>query len=216
MWWLITIAVPAVLVVLILTVRIRFFVKFKDKQLCAFLRILFVKIVFTGKKRGKIKKSDFKIRKFRRRRDKVLKKYRIKKKSTASVKKHAGKKQRSPLKLINALKEILWQPVKAFGKYLRIDRFEIYVRTGGEDAAKAALNYGYTVQALQYLVTFLESFSTLRRTVRKSAEVQPDFAGGNWNAEADIAVSIAVWQVLSVALKALINYIKFQFSKKTQ
>ena len=216
MWWLVTLAVIAAVLIFAALMRIKLIVTFRDRGLRIFLKILFVKIEFTAEKNGKIKKSDFKIRKFRRRRDKVLKKYRLKKTEKKAVKKYAGKKPRSPLKTVRAIKEILWRPVTAFGKYLRIEKFDIRIKVGGEDAAKVAIDYGYIVQALQYLVTFLESFSSLKKTRDKKAEVNADFADGSWDASVDIRVSVAVWQTVSVAVKALCSFLRYKFSKASK
>ncbi len=205
---LIVLACIAVLLVLLIIMRVRLLFTFNDGRIGVYLKVLFLKFELYADKKSKVKKSDFKIKRFRRRRDKVLKKYRIKKVPQKTVENESKKKHSSPLTMIKSLKMMLWDALQLFGKYLKFDKFKIKVSVGGNDAAAIALNYGYVIQALQYLVTFLEYISNLYDAKNKSAEVNADFTSGKWNATVDIAVSMRVFQLIAVGLSALKGYLK--------
>ncbi len=192
----------------LMLMRIRVQLTFADGKINAYLRVLFLKIKLYSDKKSKIKKSDYKIKKFRRRRDKVLKKYRIKKASKKPIKKGTQRKQRSPLALINSLKIILGDSLRLFGKYHRIEKFKVKITVGGADAAKTAINYGYVISSLQFLVTFLEGFGNLDKTKNKSASVVPDFGDGKWGADVDIIEAVRVIHILKIGFAALKGYLK--------
>ena len=67
------------LITLLLLMPVRLSFKYKNGRIGAYVSVLFLRFELYANKKQKIKKSDFKIRRFRRRRDKALKKYRIKK-----------------------------------------------------------------------------------------------------------------------------------------
>jgi hypothetical protein len=188
--------------------------KYKDSRVGVYVRILFLRFELYANKKQEIKKSDFKIKRFRKRRDKTLKKYRMKKASKKTVKKETGKKHNSPITLIRSLKLILWDAFTLFGKHLKFNKFNISVKVGGSDAAKTALNYGYTVQALQYLVTYLEMISNLDKAKKKSAEVNASFTDGKWDASVNIVLSLRVIHILKIGFSALSGYLKYKNKNK--
>lgn len=196
----------ALLLLLLMRVRLRLILK--EDCLKAYVKVLFFRYELYSDEKSKIKKSDFKIKKFRRRRDKVLKKYRIKQTPKKKLKREVSKKHTSPVLLVKKLKLIFSDAIALFGKYHRIDRFNIDITVGGEDAAKTALNYGYTVNSLQFLVTFLERYSNLDKTRNKSASVNTDFKDGKWNMKLDIIGSVRVIHILKIGVAALIGYLK--------
>ena len=204
------------LIMLLLLMRLRLFLSFKDGLLIVKVGALFIKFRIFGEERRKIKLSDFKIRKFRRRRDKALKKYRITSAPKKDIKRAAKKKKSSVLVLIKDLKDVIIDAVRSFGKYLKIDRFILKINVGGADAAKVAQNYGYVIQSIQYLVTFLEQISNLDKIKRKKAEVNADFTNEKWDARVDIALSIRVLFLLKIAFDAFIGFIKHKMKKKPQ
>ena len=215
MFAFVTLCILAI-VILLLLMRLRLFLSFKGGSLIVKVGALFIRFRIFGEEKRKIKKSDFKIRKFRRRRDKVLKKYKITASPKKDIKQAAKKKKTSVLVLIRDLKDVIIEAVKSFGKYLKVDRFILKINVGGADAAKVAQNYGYVIQSTQYLVTFLEQITNLDKTKRKKAEVNADFATEKWDAKVDIALSIRVVFLLKIALTAFIGFIKHKMKKKPQ
>ena len=188
--------------------RFRVLLTYDEEALRVHLKVLFLRFELFGDKKSKIRKSDFRIRKFRRRRDKILKKYKLKKEKKAQLKDNVGKKKQSPLLLIKAVKDIVADAVILFKRKLKIKRFLIEVDVGGRDAAKTAINYGYVIQALQYLVTFLESISNLDKTKNKKAKVNANFSDLKWGAKVDIEVSLTTLDILRVGISALKGYFK--------
>ena len=198
-------------ILLLLLMRFRLLLSYKDGVFKLYLKVLFLKFELFGNKKERLKKSDFKIKKFRRRRDKVLKKYRIKKAaSKKTIENNVKKKKTSPLILIKELKDVIIDTVKLFGRCLKIDKFKVRIQVGGKDAAKVALNYGYVIQALQYLVTLLECITNLDKTKHKSAEVEADFKNEEFDADINIAVSIRTVHGIRLGIKALLGYFKFK------
>lgn len=188
----IVLAVVTVLILLAVILRARLFVSFKDGCLIVTLRILCFKFSIFGQENEKIKKSDFKIKKFRRRRDRVLKKYKINSRSESTIKRLEKSDPKSPQMLIHNVKNIIEEVERLFRDYIRIDRFKVRIAVGGTDAANVALNYGYTVSALQFLVTFLECHTKLSKTKNKTAYVNADFVRQKWDAEIDIVFSVGI------------------------
>ncbi len=204
------------LLFLLMIMPVKLSLKYNDSRLGAYLKILFFRFELYANQKQKIKKSDFKIKKFRRRRDKTLKKYRMKKAPKKTLKKETDKKHKSPLTLIRSLKLILWDAFSLFGKHLKFNKFKINVTVGGRDAAKTALNYGYTIQALQYLVTYLEMISNLDKAENKSAEVNANFTDGKWDASVDIVLSLRFINILKIGFSALGGYLKYKNTNKNK
>lgn len=204
------------LLFLLMIMPVKLSLKYKDSRVGAYVMILFFRFELYANKKQRIKKSDFKIKRFRRKRDKALKKYRMKKAPKKAVKKETGKKQKSPLTLIRSLKLILWDAFTLFGKHLKFNKFKINVTVGGSDAAKTALNYGYTIQALQYLVTYLEMISNLDKAKNKSAEVNASFKDGKWDADLDIVLSLRFIHVFKIGISALGGYLKYKNTNKNK
>jgi len=213
---LIVLAIIAILIALILLMRFRLLLSYSGEALKVYVKVLFLRFEIVGSKREKLKKSDFRIRKFRRRRDKVLKKYRIKSAPKKDILKTANKKKTSPIALIKDLKDIIIETLRLSGRHVKIDKFKLKVNVGGMDAANVAINYGYVIQATQYLVTFLEHITNLDKTKRKSAEVKADFKDEKWSANVDIVLSLRVIHALKIAVKAFMGYLKYKRKKKPQ
>lgn len=209
--------------------RFRVSFVYGDGQMKVYLKTLFLRFELYGDKKSKIRKKDFKIKKFRRRRDKVLKKYKIKgsplgelrKKLVKAIKKlhHGGgdgKPKTSPLIMIKDIKAMLWDTVRLLGRNHRIDRFDLAIDVGGKDASAVALNYGYVIQAVQYAVTFLEFKTNLAKTKRKSATVNADFATESWNARLNVQVSLRTIDILMLTASAIKGYFKHKLQKNAK
>lgn len=209
--------------------RFRISAVFREKQLDVRLKVLFLSFELYGNKKENLNKSDFKIRKFRRRRDKVLKKYKVKSTPLGELKKkiingikklrgsgEGGKKKTSPIVMIKDLKAMLWDTVCLFGKKHKIDRFDIKINVGGKDASSVAINYGYVITSLQYLVTFLELHTNLDKTKRKSAEVIADFTTEKWDADINVSLSLRTIDIIRLALSAFKGFLKHKIRKRPQ
>ena len=203
-------------IVLLMLMRVRLAISFKDGHIRVLLKILFLRFDLFSDKKTRIKKSDFKIKRFRRRRDKVLREYRDKKPPKNTARSEVKKKQTSPIQLIDTLKLMLTDAVNLFEKHHRIEKFYVEITVGGNDAAQVAILYGLTVQALQYFVTFAEYTSNLDKTKRKKADVKADFKDGKWDARVDIEGSVRVIHLIKIGLAAMIGYFRHKEKIKPQ
>ena len=209
---------------------LRIFLVYEASDLKLYAKLLFYKVNVLAEVDRDIKKSDYKIRKFRRRRDKAIKKYKMQytpvKIVLRSIKKRfrklrqgtgeGGKKKKSIGMLLHELKIILWQALVLLGNKHKFRKFDIEVRVGGEDAYAVSQNYGYTVQSVQYLVTFLETYTNLDKATNKKAEVIADFREEKWDARVNIVVSLKIIDILRILLRALGDYEMYMFKKQNK
>lgn len=210
---------------------LRIFLIYEGDDLRLFAKLLFYKADILDDIDRDIKKSDYKIRKFRRRRDKAIKKYKMQytpvKIILRGIIKRFNKlrqgygdgaggsgKKKSIGVLLQELKIILWRALVLLGNKHKVRKFDIKVRVGGEDAFDVSQNYGYTVQAVQYLVTFLERYTNLDKANNKSAEIVADFAEKKWDTNINIVVSLKVIDILRILFRALTDYETFMSKKR--
>lgn len=184
------------------------------------VKLLFFKITLLGKKDKKIKKWDFKSRRFKRRRKKAILKYQKKlakrKKKTAvkSEEKSAVKKKTSKKETIGKLLDIFGVFLKRFPRYLRIDCAKLIIGVGGSDAAAVAVNYGVTVQSVQYIATMLSGVTNFKARNDARISVYPDFAGGKWAADIDIVMRLRIIHIIKLGVIVLKQYLKQKLSGK--
>ena len=193
--------------------RFRLLVQLENNDLTVKLRVLFLSFTLFGGKRERIRKKDFTVAKFRRRRDKVLGRYKIKSRPDKKPDGIPKKKKPSVFSSIGRFKGLISELVRLARNDIRFDAFDVTVAVGGKDAAKIALNYGYTVQAVQYLVTFLECTTSLIKCKNKSASVDADFSEGKWQAKASVALSVRTFRAIRMAFTAYREFVKIKKQK---
>ena len=216
-------AAIVLLIIALLFTRIRLLFQFSGGDVTVAVKILFFRIDITEKAETEINKRKYKIRRFRRRRDKVLKKYKIKtenkkKKAEEPKKKNEGetpkKKIKNPKQLINTVRELFGEMIKRFPRYLHIEFRKLIIGVGGKDAADIAIKTGAVMQMVQYLITSLKSLTNVRRVKGGQVCVYPVFVEGKWSAEADISAYIRIGNVLRLGIVFIKNYLKYKLKKK--
>ena len=184
------------------------------------VKILFFKISLLGKKDKKIKKSDFKTRKFKRRRKKAILKHRKKlakrKKKTAakSEEKSAVKKKASKKETIKKLLDIFGVFLKRFPRYLRVDCARLIIGVGGSESAAVAVNYGVTVQSVQYIATLLDGITNFKARNDARISVYPDFVNGKWNADISIVMRLRIIHIIKLGIIVLKQYFRQKLGGK--
>lgn len=212
---------------LVLMLRINV-ILINDGELSVFLKLLFIKIRLAPKKKKTPKLSDFKIKKFRKRRLKEERKLRAKQKKKdkkAEEKNEKGDKEEEHQGLkvrvdsgIDLVRYVIAKAVAKFGKHLRIEIRRIAVTVSGDDPAKVAVTYGYVCQAVAYIMELADNNVNTKYPKGKqgSVSVGVDYISGKSSAEIDITLGMRVWQVFSVLITALKGYVVDMAVKKTE
>ena len=221
-------AVIFALIVALLLVKIKLLFQFSEGDISVAVKLLFFKIDITEKAEDTINKNKFKIKSFRRRRDKVLKKYKIKtadkpkanktdetKESSENTEKATNKKKlKNPKQLISKISALFGEMLKIFPRYLHIEFKKMIIGVGGKDASDIALKTGTVMHAVQYLVTYLEGLTNVKKLKGGQVYVYPVFVEGKWSAEVDIRAYIRVVNVLRLGVVFVKNYLKYKIKKK--
>ena len=205
-------------IALLLVTRIRIFFSYSDKILL-YVKILFLKINILPGKSRKPKLRNFKIKRYRKRRIKEIKKaQRDSKKKKDREKKHAKpeKEEEGPKPsladnvryIINLIRHVLFLVLKKLIGYIRIDIERLHITVGTGDAAKTAVNYGLISQSVSYLLELLSQNTHCRTGTPGSISVNPDFIAEKTTADVSLSVSIRIWQIFALAFKALAAFLK--------
>ena len=219
------------LITSLLFLKIRLLFQFSEGDISVAIKILFFRIDITEKAEERINKKQYRIKRFRRRRDKILKKYRIKTEGKQKVNKKSSpqedaensesaeskpkkKKIKNPRQLINTVAELFGGMIKIFPRYLHIEFKKLIIGVGGKDAADIALKTGAVMQSVQYLVTYLEGLTNVKKVKGGQVCVYPVFAEGKWRAEVDISAYIRIGNVLRLGIVFIKSYLKYKLNKK--
>lgn len=204
-------------------IKIKFHFSYVD-GIVATAQVLFIKIRLFPKKKKRIRKRDYEIKRFRKRtKRKISKVDRASEKKRVSVEKkklkkakkagsegnnqnEAPKKKRDIKPLVRLLMRILRAFVRKFPGYLQTEVRRLVIGVSTDDASKTAITYGCVVQSVQYTVSFIKAYSNLRQTKDAVVSVYPDFLRDKSKIELDITLSIRIWQVLRLAIELVIAY----------
>ncbi len=209
-----------ILLLLIMLLWVKLSLVYDDSGGRITVKILFFKISLLGKKDKKIKKSDFKTRKFKRRRKKAILKYQKKlaKRKKKTEKKTEGasavKKKTSKKETIGKILDIFGVFLKRFPRYLRIDCARLVIGVGGKDAAAVAVSYGVTVQSVQYVATLLNEVTNFKAGDDARISVYPDFANGKWTADINIVMRLRIIHIIKLGIIVLKQYLKQKLGGK--
>ena len=210
------------LISILLLTKIRLLFRFSDGKTVIAIKILFFRIDVTERAVEKINKKKYRIKRFRRRRDKVLKKYRIKNQEKKSKSQETAeqpheapadpkkKKESSPKQIINTITELFGEVIRVFPRYVHIEFRKLIIGVGGKDAADIALKTGGVMQSVQYLITFFGTVTDVKKVKGGTVNVYPAFADGKWYACADVSAYIRVVNFLRLS----IIFIKNNFKRK--
>ena len=185
---------------LLLSMKVNIVVSYK-KELCVFLRILFIKIRLFPKK-VKLK-------------EKKKKKESVKEEKTGTEKKTAEEtKKTSPINAILKTKDlILSLAKKTLGKlYVKFSRLNIVVAC--EDASKTALAYGATVQSVAYLMEALDNVSNVKVSRFSNINVDSNFISQKSSIEGKVIIYIRVISGIILLFSLLKTYLVFKSNKQ--
>lgn len=221
MGWLIAAAI-ILLIVLLLMLKLSVRVNLVDDVSLVIGIGIFKKKLFPSEEK-EVSLSDYKIKKFRKLKEKQKKKDKKKalKKSQKSSKKSADKqggepkeKQKSDIPgLIKIITEVVKVFLRRFGHHLRIKVSRLHIIVASEDAATTAIRYGAICGAVQCLLEFLYNCSHLTLPKNEEITVIPDFTSEKLRANIDITFSFRVWQVFDMLLRSGWAYIKHSLNK---
>lgn len=185
---------------LLLSMKVNIVVSYK-KELCVFLRILFIKIrLFPKKVKLKEKKN---------------KKKSVKEEKTDTDKRPTEEtKKTSPVNAIIKTKDlILSLAKKTLGKlYVKFSRLNIVVAC--EDASKTALAYGATVQSVAYLMEALDNVSNVKVSRFSNINVDSNFISQKSSIEGKVIIYIRVISGIILLFSLLKTYLVFKSNKQ--
>ena len=184
-------------------------------EVVLYARILFVKIHVLPKKKPK-KINGMSISKAKRIEKKLQKKAEKKKRSAEEKKrkkaqnKAEGKKKSAQeiVSLVQMVSSLAVTVIERFSKHLRIKIARIKLVVAGDDAATTAIAFGAISQSINLLLPILEDVKNFNRLKNAEISVDCDFLATEPIVDIKIGFSIRVWQLLHVALAALISLIK--------
>lgn len=191
-----------------------------------YLKILFIKILLAPKEEKTPDLRDFKIKKYRKRRLKEEKKLlkaekKKQKKETKNEKSDSGEKKKTETDTGGAslgdnvtygtdiIRNVVAKAVEKFGKHARITVRKLHITVAGSEPDKTAITYGYVCQAVAYILEIANCNLNMVYPKRKQQyiAVNVDFLAEKPTFEADIAIGLRVWQIISVGVTALKGYI---------
>lgn len=209
MGFLIAALILALLLSLRITVRIR-----AGDELRLQAGIGFVRLTLYPAKEKRLKLSDYRIDRYRRRLAKEQKPPKKPKKSDSkkSSSEAAGAadegEKRDIVGLIKQLSHVAEVFLRRFGRHLRIEVRELVLIVAANDAAATAILYGAVIGAVQNLYALLTSAGTLQTRSSTVIAVEPDFTAGKPSARIDLRFSLRLWQLIDIAIRALVAFIK--------
>lgn len=217
----------AALLLLLCHVPITVDIKTKD-ELSLKLWILFIPITITPKKEKPIKLSDWKIKKYRKRRLKEYERY-LKKKLLDEAKKKKKEEQENKKnvqtkkqekskkgvnKTLDLTNNVVLKALKNFGRRLKINVYHIRITVGGKEPDKTALTYGYVCQGMSYMNEFIKNHANVRYPgrVKRRLYVGIDYLNPRTDLDIHLSLRIKVHHILSLGVGALISYLTMQNS----
>ena len=218
MGWLIALLV-LIMLALLLLMRVGISVKLCDDTLLT-LGVGIFRIKLFPRREKKLRLSDYKIDKHRRRLEKEEKKKK-KKAAKKAEKKQSEKKsgkvlsektepkeKRDISELIEAVVEIVRVFFERFGRHLHIKLRRLNITVASPDAASTAVLYGAVCGAVQCLLELLYNSVTLTLPKNEEITVTPDFTSEKTRADVDITFSLRLWQVIDILFRSVWAYIK--------
>lgn len=198
----------AVLLMLRIGVRIRYTEKCGLSAVVSVSGIPVKRLYPEKSKAEKINLRDYTPRAIRKRAAKHAGQKRRKKIKTAGKGRHAEKKQTfsDKLELVKRITTIVLKLLERFANSLRTDIRALKIYVAADNAADTALMYGAVSQAVAYLAELIGSKTDVRYSRNARTGVFADFLSGNSYAEADMTFSMRLWQLISLAVRAIIMF----------
>jgi hypothetical protein len=166
------------------------------------LSVLFFKFRLFPAKKKKVRISNHSKKSARKRKRKTEKKP----KSESSPQKPTEEK--GILEKLDGLKKLLSALLKNTFGHLKIRTSRIRIHVAAGDAASTAVLYGAVNSALVFILEMLDRFGKLNSKKQDVIEVAPDFISEKTTVDIRIDFSLRVWQIIDIALKTFVSYIR--------
>ncbi len=197
------------IIALIMIIRVKLIISYIGNDVKLTLKILGVPVRLLPRKRKKLRLSDYSYKSITKRSKKEEKKKLKSEKKKKSDTKFEHKNEKQPLSdTISFIADLVKYLLKKFFGHLRIDMTEITIRVGSDNAAKTAIMFGIVNQGVLALLKILDSVTNVRETKQCIVSVAPDYTSETIKANIKIAFSLRIWHAFSIAVGALIRYIK--------
>lgn len=170
---------------------------------------------------GKIKLGDYTYEKTHRKKDGKKEKKKPQQKRTK--KKDSGKRQavgeeseakkKSAISMLIEMREMIFDLLKRVPGKLRLEIKRMNITVGAADAAATAITYGVVTQAVGAVLTLAEEHADIR-IKRGCVMITPNFLSGKISADAKAKLSVRIGSIVGLALRFLLNFIKFKMSRR--
>lgn len=219
--------IAAAIIFLILMLKLSIRVSLTDDvslKLC----IGIFKIGIFPKKEKKLRLSDYKIKKFRKLKEKQRRKQiraakkalkkKSKKASDKTNEKVAAARRRTEgipesnkdiMGIIGTVAEVAKTFIARLGHHLRIRVKRFRITVAADNAADTAVLYGAVCGAVQCFLELISSTMHLRLPENaKELEVVPDFTTTKLKMDIDVAFSFRIWQLFDMLIRSGISFLK--------
>lgn len=109
---------------------------------------------------------------------------------------------------LDLVKKIVAFFFSRFFRHLRIDLARLHLIVASDEAAKTAMMYGVAVQAVAYVLAFLDKYANFHGLSKRDVYVDADFLSEELKIDVKIAFSIRLWHIFHLAFGALGRLIK--------
>ena len=115
---------------------------------------------------------------------------------------------------LDLVKKLVFFFFSRFFRHFRIDLTRLHIVIGTDEAAKTALLYGVAVQAVAYVLAFLDRYANLHGLAKRDVYVDTDFLSEEIKVDIKIAFSLRLWHLFHIAFGALGRFIKNRLAVK--
>ena len=95
-----------------------------------------------------------------------------------------------------------------FAHHVRLRATRIVIKVATDDAAKTAILFGAVNQAVAAILEILDSSGKLQGLKSARILVAPDFTAEKTSADIHIVLSLRVWHMLDILLRAAWRFVK--------
>ncbi len=201
---------------LVLSLRIKLTVIYKD-GLVAYWKLLFFKRMIypeNEKQRGPHSMSKWRANRIKKKylEEKESKRRRRLQREKLKSDARKGKRQKDSLsdvlEVLGYLKELLSVFLKNLFKHWKVEVARFKINVGTEDAASTAIAYGAVCEAVSVILTILEPLRGFSSPKAKNIEITADYLSVVTTADVKIVLSVHIWQAIYIVLATLITYVK--------
>ncbi len=215
----------AVLLVALLSVRGRVVVEYGE-TLSVRVTILGVTLFCRPKKKKKVNVDDYTPRKLARlrRREAAKQARRAKKQAKKNQRKQKKQQSASPapekkkglVDNLGVIRQLLTVVFSRFTHHVKLRATRIIIKVATDDAAKTAILFGAVNQAVAAIIEILDSAGKLQGLKSSRILVAPDFTAEKTSADIHIVLSLRVWHMLDILLRAAWRFVKRKGSGSAQ